>query len=68
MGRVGLTAGAAKDEALRWVGLWLVVSACLPGLAAPRAGCTHEGAPLVGQPPDDQSVAVGVAAEGVGRG
>ena len=49
MGRVGLTAGAAKDEALRWVGLWLVVSACLPGLATHcqnglgRGGACHTG-------------------------
>ena len=36
-----------------------------PGLAAPRARLTHQDGPLVGRPPNDQSMAVGAVAEGV---
>ena len=53
--------GLGHDVALGDQGL-----AFLPGLAALRAGFAHEGAPLVGRPPDDQPAAVGAVSESVG--
>ena len=38
----------------------------LPGLAALGAWLAHQDRPLVGRPPDDQPMAVGAVAEGVG--